>query len=76
MCLCSPPGCDAKPADIVFVLDASGSIWGPDFERQKSFVSDIISVFHVTPQLTRIGLLTYGDEPSDWFKVRTHSVNT
>ena len=32
-------GCaNNNPADIVFVLDESGSIWNPDFNKQIQFV--------------------------------------
>ena len=67
-------GCGGKPADIVFALDASGSIWGPDFSHQKTFVSDVIRVFNVSQEVTRVALLTFGDEPLDWFLVRLDCV--
>ena len=66
-------GCDGKPADIVFCLDASGSIWGPDFRKQLDFVQDITSVFEISPDITRIGMLTFGDSPKDWFKLSEYA---
>ena len=58
---------------FVFCLDASGSIWEPDFKKQLIFVQDIIGVFHVAPEITRIGMLTFGDGPQDWFKLSAYA---
>ena len=51
--------CGNKPADVVFMLDASNSIWGPDFQRQLEFVNDVISMFEVAENKTRIGEATF-----------------
>ena len=56
-------GCDGKPAEVVFALDASGSIWNPDFKKQLSFVQDMVSIFQISPEMTRIGVLTFGNHP-------------
>lgn len=60
-------GCDGKPADVVFALDASGSIWAPDFRRQLQFVQEMVSVFEISPDVTQIGVLTFGDFPEKAF---------
>ena len=65
--LLSVVGCGGKPAEIVFALDSSGSIWAPDFKRQLNFVKDLVGAFQVSPQMTRIGVLTFGDEPKKQF---------
>ena len=52
---------------MVFALDASGSIWAPDFRRQISFVKDLVGAFKVSPDMTRIGVLTFGDVPKKQF---------
>lgn len=51
--------CGNKPADVVFVLDASNSIWGPDFKRQLAFVNNVISMFEIADNVTRIGVSTF-----------------
>ncbi len=33
--------CGGKPADVVFLLDTSNSIWRPDFVRQLNFVKEV-----------------------------------
>lgn len=54
--------CGGKPADIVFILDASASIWGPDFRKQTKFVEDVISMFQISPQMTQVGIATYSSD--------------
>lgn len=52
--------CGNNPADVVFLLDSSNSIWGPHFRAQLQFVKDVVSMFQVDVNQTRIGIVTYG----------------
>lgn len=54
--------CSSEPADIVFVLDSSYSIWPPDFKREVKFMEDVIQTFDIGPGLfqTRVAALTFG----------------
>jgi len=65
-------GCH-NPADIVFVLDESGSIWGPHFTKQLEFVQNVVGLFDVRPEKTRIGVLTFGDRPRIIFHLGHHT---
>lgn len=51
--------CGNKPADIVFLLDASNSIWTPDLRRQINFVENITSMFEIGKNTTRVGVGSY-----------------
>ncbi|XP_025090798.1 cartilage matrix protein-like isoform X1 [Pomacea canaliculata] len=53
--------CGNEPADVAFLLDSSNSIWGPDFRRQIRFVKDVVSMFQIGSNATRVGLVTYND---------------
>lgn len=53
--------CGGKPADIYFVLDASNSIWPEDFKKQLSFVRDLIYIFDISEDKTRVGVITFSD---------------
>ena len=44
-------------------MDASSSIWGKDFRRQLTFVQDLVDTFEVSQDHTRVGAITFGDEP-------------
>ena len=62
-------GCQGKAADVAFVLDASTSIWNPDFNKQLKFVTAITSAFHINPNITRVGVLTFGDHSEVQFRL-------
>lgn len=59
-----------KPADIYFVLDASSSIWGPDYRKQLDFVNSVIKELDLN--VVRCGLLTYGSVVQEEFGLRTY----
>ena len=52
------PGCNAR-ADVVFLLDSSGSVGHVDFRRVKQFAADMISELSIGRDHTRVGLATY-----------------
>ncbi|XP_050403925.2 cartilage matrix protein [Patella vulgata] len=55
--------CGGKPADVVFVIDSSSSIWPEDFSRHVlPFVRDVTAMFDIGPGLTqsRVGVVTFG----------------
>lgn len=59
-----------KPADVVFILDSSNSIWRKDFKKQTKFVADLVKQFNVgqSPTQTRVGILLFGHEV--WPKIQ------
>ena len=54
-------GCKSTGADIVFVLDGSGSIGSSNFLKMKSFVKDVVTSFDVGmgAAQTRFGLIQF-----------------
>ena len=68
-----PKGCGGKPADLMFILDGSSSIWGPDFARQLRFVQDMVGTFDISPNTTRVGVLTFGSKPHVEFPLGQHA---
>lgn len=56
--------CSSEPADVVFVLDSSYSIWPPDFDRELQLAGNVIKTFNIgsRPDQTRVGLITFGHE--------------
>ena len=52
-----------QPADIVFILDASGSIGSTDYQKMLSFVKRVLSGFNIGPQATQVGLITFDSSP-------------
>ncbi|XP_045171316.1 cartilage matrix protein-like [Mercenaria mercenaria] len=50
--------CD-KPADIAFVIDSSSSIWIYDFEKQITFVQELVKMFNIGPDTIQVAALTF-----------------
>ncbi|XP_060067905.1 collagen alpha-1(XXII) chain-like [Ylistrum balloti] len=51
--------CGGKAADIMFVLDTSGSINYMDFEKEINFTRDVVSIFDVDSDKTRVGVISF-----------------
>jgi len=49
-------------ADVVFVLDSSGSIDADDFSQILDFVSRLVDNFDVEGGAIRVGVVTYADD--------------
>ena len=64
--------CGNKPADVAFLLDSSNSIWGPDFRRQLNFVEDVVSMFQIGENTTRVGLVTFNDHVNLQFNLKRY----
>ncbi|WAR00542.1 COCA1-like protein [Mya arenaria] len=51
--------CISKVADVVFVVDASGSIGLDDFDKTKQFIRSIVQTFDIDPLYTQVALIEY-----------------
>jgi len=61
----------AQVADIVFIVDESGSIDRSNFELMKRFLQRTISGLEVKSDSVRVGLILYNDRPSAEFYLDT-----
>ncbi|KAK2165643.1 hypothetical protein LSH36_47g02029 [Paralvinella palmiformis] len=73
-CREAPPTCDTA-VDLVFVLDTSGSISQPNFERVLNFIRDLSSRLNVDSGNARIGVLTYSTDPTLIFNLNRYSTS-
>jgi len=70
MCFCSlEVQCQATKADIVFVVDSSGSIGNENFDKLRQFLEAMINRLDVDPDLTRVGLMLFSDKITWQFKI-------
>ena len=53
------PDCIYAGADMVFVIDSSGSIGSANFEKVRQFVKDVINAFDIGLDKTRVGVVQY-----------------
>ena len=69
-------GC-VQAGDVVFALDASGSIGKANFQVMTTFVTSVVQSLDIGNRRsptsgTRIGLLTYGDNPKFEFNLNEY----
>uniref|UniRef100_A0A8C5PM11 VWFA domain-containing protein n=1 Tax=Leptobrachium leishanense TaxID=445787 RepID=A0A8C5PM11_9ANUR len=62
-----------EKADIVFVMDSSGSIQPPQHQIMKDFVISIINKSEIGPKNVQFGALKYSEDPTEIFYLNTHS---
>lgn len=71
-CYCLRTDCrSAQVADIVFIVDESGSITSSNFELMKRFLHRTISGLEINSDSVRVGLILYNDTPSAEFYLDT-----
>uniref|UniRef100_A0A8C4XDM3 Collagen type VI alpha 6 chain n=1 Tax=Erpetoichthys calabaricus TaxID=27687 RepID=A0A8C4XDM3_ERPCA len=58
-------------ADVVFLVDESGSISSENFKQIRSFISNIVNVLDVSSDKVRIGVVLYSDSPNVEFFLNT-----
>ncbi|CAI9719088.1 neurogenic locus notch homolog 2-like [Octopus vulgaris] len=68
---CRTP-CQTAVADIVFVLDESGSITRPNFKTIKTFVKNLVSVFPISRKQVRIGVITFSTRLKNEFNLNRY----
>lgn len=60
-------------SDMVFVLDASGSIGSGNFQNIKRFVKDVVNAFDIGPNKTQVGVVVYSSSVSRPFDLNTYA---
>lgn len=50
-------------ADVVFIVDESGSIGTPNFQLVRTFLHSLVNGLEVGKNRVRIGIVTYNDDP-------------
>ena len=66
-----PLGCN-KAVDLVFLVDASGSVGPKHFAVMLSFLQTTVSYFHIAPHGTRVGIATFSDTPIIYINLNDH----
>ncbi|XP_030013917.1 collagen alpha-6(VI) chain isoform X2 [Sphaeramia orbicularis] len=59
LCNSTKPVCEKQKADLVFLIDQSGSIAPTDYTIMKNFTTELLSSFQVSPDLVRVGLAQF-----------------
>ncbi|XP_030062199.1 collagen alpha-6(VI) chain isoform X2 [Microcaecilia unicolor] len=76
ICNESKPVCAHEEADIVFLIDGSGSISPEDFTTMKTFMKAIVESFNVATNKIQIGVAQFSEEPQKEFYLNEFNTNT
>ena len=67
------PACPYKPADIIFVVDASGSEGANNFNKQLNFIENFTAQFEIGPNNTLVSLVTFATAIKNEFYLDRYS---
>ncbi|XP_059194900.1 collagen alpha-6(VI) chain-like [Centropristis striata] len=59
LCNSTKPVCEKQKADLVFLLDQSGSIRSEDYTTMKKFTTELVNSFKVSETLVRVGVAQF-----------------
>ncbi|KAI8518763.1 hypothetical protein Bbelb_047800 [Branchiostoma belcheri] len=78
--LCNGPSfvlaASGDAGDIMFVLDGSGSIIPQDFDRAKTFISQVVDAFDIAEDFTRVGVIQFGSQFREEFPLNNFTDKT
>ncbi|XP_052075414.1 polycystin-1-like [Mytilus californianus] len=61
-----------QQSEVIFVLDASGSVTASSFEEMKYFVVSLVELMQIGPEQVRIGLMTFETTPIVIFQLNEY----
>ncbi len=64
--------CEKQKADLVFLIDQSGSIDSKDYVTMKKFTTELVNSFKVSEDLVRVGLAQFSSTFQDEFYLNQH----
>ncbi|KAL3865980.1 hypothetical protein ACJMK2_043322 [Sinanodonta woodiana] len=68
--------CMTKVADVVFLIDSSGSVGFENFEKMKQFVQQVVEFFDVGTSYTNVGLIVFNDRPKIEFQLNKYQTKS
>ncbi|XP_075561939.1 LOW QUALITY PROTEIN: collagen alpha-6(VI) chain [Pelecanus crispus] len=71
--ICTTEVCKEMKADIMFLVDSSGSIRNEDFLKMKNFMRQLVNGTDVGADRVQIGVVQFSDKPKEEFKLNTYS---
>ncbi|KAK3104998.1 hypothetical protein FSP39_014896 [Pinctada imbricata] len=76
LCFRGIQGCGPVKADIVLLIDESGSVGRRNFPKQLDFCNTLIDSLNIGADDVRIGAVTFSDDPVFHFALDAHTTST
>ncbi|XP_078520012.1 collagen alpha-6(VI) chain [Lissotriton helveticus] len=70
--ICSKEACKQMEADIMFLVDGSGSIGPDNFEKMKTFMRELVNKSDIGIDRVRVGAVQFSDTNKEEFQMNKH----
>uniref|UniRef100_A0A8C6E868 Collagen alpha-5(VI) chain n=1 Tax=Moschus moschiferus TaxID=68415 RepID=A0A8C6E868_MOSMO len=67
--ICTEKGCENMKADIMFLVDSSGSIGHENFEKMKTFMKNLLDKIQIGEDKTRVGVVQFSHYSKEEFQL-------
>ncbi|XP_072555502.1 uncharacterized protein [Paramormyrops kingsleyae] len=64
--------CKSRPLDLVFIIDSSRSVRPAEFEKVKTFISDMVDTLEIGRDATRVAVVNYASTVQIEFLLKSH----
>ncbi|XP_048830789.1 matrilin-3b isoform X2 [Brienomyrus brachyistius] len=64
--------CKSRPLDLVFIIDSSRSVRPAEFEKVKTFISDMVDTLEIGRDATRVAVVNYASTVQIEFLLKNH----
>ncbi|XP_059584780.1 collagen alpha-6(VI) chain [Alligator mississippiensis] len=71
--ICSEEACKDMKADIIFLVDSSGSIGDENYVKMKRFMKELVDRSNISTQQVQIGVVQFSDVPREEFQLNQYS---
>ncbi|XP_029654894.1 collagen alpha-1(XIV) chain-like, partial [Octopus sinensis] len=68
--------CASAQIDLVFLIDSSGSVEEPNFNKTKNFLENIVRNLDIGPDKTRVAVIRFSSFSLVSFSLSAHSTNS
>ncbi|GAB1294612.1 Collagen alpha-5(VI) chain [Apodemus speciosus] len=73
--ICSEKGCEDMKADIMFLVDSSGSIGPTNFEIMKTFMKNLVGKIQLGANKSQVGVVQFSDYNREEFQLNKYSTH-
>ncbi|NWQ89105.1 CO6A6 protein, partial [Burhinus bistriatus] len=71
--ICTIEACKEMKADVMFLMDSSGSIGHENFQKMKNFMKELVNGTDIGAHRMQVGVVQFSHEPKEEFKLNTYS---
>ncbi|XP_006038702.1 collagen alpha-6(VI) chain [Alligator sinensis] len=74
--ICSKEACKEMKADIMFLVDSSGSIGYENYAKMKRFMRELVNKSDIGTERVQVGVVQFSDVPREEFQLNQYSTKS